>query len=163
LPNGCVRAASRLSSHIFFHNSCFTYHRECASLRMVGAVTSTNPVKVAAAPANLPLICQPTSLSTGYGLSQCENDCYPASCCWMENIPAEESCVNNVNCTGYAACLNLRASATNSTNIVKEVMRQCTISQIITAAGKAECESVCKQHNCCWELGNASCFREADW
>lgn len=140
---------------------CFTYHKQCAALRH-GAVPQDTTVVIEEAPANLGELCMPSSLSTVFGRTQCQTFCDAASCCWSEDIAASASCVDNANCQGYASCLNLRASSTNSTEIMDEIDDKCTIRQMMTPGGRQACDSVCLQHNCCWEAGEGSCFRNAD-
>jgi hypothetical protein len=149
------------SSSVGCHCRCFTYHKECAALR-TRTIPHDTKVVIAAAPNNLMQLCEPASLSTDFGLTQCQKFCDAAGCCWKDNIAATSSCVDNVNCPGYASCLNLKASMTNSTNIVKEVQSKCTIADLMAVGGKQACDSVCLQHNCCWDMINNTCFSDAD-
>ena len=145
------------------HN-CLIYHKYCYNYYELPPPTTPNnttqtsklPQSIPPAPLNLLGICATNNLATQEGYQECQQACSHAACCY--SYTSGDGCQHD-ECTGYAPCLTLQATAQIHPSIPLHIQDKCRASSLISIPGREACRQVCSHALCCF-LSDHECPKE---
>jgi hypothetical protein len=118
----------------------------------------------------LATICSTSSLQTVEGRIECRKQCEPAECCTTQQ-KGEMNCTENNKelCELYEPyCSNIWSSKDKLEGVeegdgglqLSTIARICSVQNIATEGGKAQCEEECRPAACCDSVGAYSCLND---
>ena len=109
--------------------------------------------------------CSDKSLQTDEGIRSCRKQCSDAWCCVVDDPSLSCFESNPLFCAAYAPVCGPLLSSDVLYSDIKDASKAttnpidltCSVKNILTAEGRAQCEAECRYAACCKESGRWSC------
>jgi len=99
-----------------------------------------------------------------FGALECSNVCQPAHCCFSGEYQCEDVQLGHLDCKDYGACRVLYPSSVKSTAelflMAQKIDEVCEEDLVDMPEGRANCQALCKDRLCCFEVGIYGCAND---